>query len=406
MRLGRSLLAGVAVGLIACLPGALARNGGDPGIEPKSILIGGTVPLTGDEVAYAAVARGADAYFKYVNSRGGIFGRKIEYRYVDDGYNPALTVRQTRQLVQEDKVFAIFNSVGTEHVLSVRSYLNQMQVPQLFVGSGLTALAAERRTYPWTMGYLPRFAGEAALYGRYVARTKPKARIAVLHEDSEYGQDMFTGLRDGLGRLSTRIVAVQSYQVTDADLSSQVAKLKASRANVFMLFALPRQTIQAFLAARKLGWRPQIFVNSVSIDPFVIDVVRRNAGSRAVDGAISSAFLKDPTDPALARDPGVKLYKQILRLYLPGVKVKEVAHLYGMAVAYTMVDALRKAGRTPTRQSLMRAATSLNEKANPFFVRGIVVRTGPNDYYPIQKTRMLRFQRGRWRQLGPLVTIP
>jgi branched-chain amino acid transport system substrate-binding protein len=404
MRLGVSAF--LLVAALVALPGAFARTADDPGITPRSILIGGTVPLTGDELAYAAVARGAEAYFKYVNARGGVHGRKIEYRYVDDAYNPAETVRQTRQLVQEDKVFAIFNSVGTEHVLAVRAYLNQLEVPQLFVGSGLTALAAEHRRYPWTIGYLPRFAGEAALYGRYVARTKPRARIAVLHEDSEYGEDMFTGLREGLGRLSTRIVAVQRYHVTDTDLGSQVARLKAARANVFMIFALPRQTIQAFLAAKKLGWRPQIFVNSVSIDPFVIEVVRRNAGSRVVDGAISSAFLRDPTDPALARDPGVVLYKQILRRFLPSAKAKEVAHLYGMAVAYTMVDALRRAGKDLSRRSLLRAATSLNEKANPFIVRGIAVRTSVNDYYPVQRTRMLRFQRGRWRQLGPLATIP
>ena len=395
----------VLAAALAVLPGALASPGADPGVSPTRILIGGTVPLSGDEVAYAAVARGADAYFRHVNARGGVFNRRIEYRYVDDAYNTAETVRKTRELVQEDGVFAIFNSVGTEHVLAVRPYLNQAQVPQLFVGSGHTSLAAERRTYPWTMGYLPRFAGEGALYGRHVLRTKPRARIAVLHEDSQYGTDMLAGLRRGLGRAASRIVAVQRYQLTDTDLNSQIARLKASGANVFMLFALPRPTIQAFLAARRLGWRPQYYVNSVAIDPFVIDVVRRNAGSRAVDGAYSSAFLKDPTDPALARDPGVRLYKQILRRYLPSARVKEVAHLYGMAVAYTMVDALRKAGRQPTRRSLLRAATSLNETANPFFYRGIAVRTGANDYYPIQRTRLLRFRQGRWRQVGRLVPV-
>jgi branched-chain amino acid transport system substrate-binding protein len=390
---------------LAVLPGALANRGADPGVSPTRILIGGTVPLSGDEVAYAAVARGAEAYFRHVNARGGVFNRRIEYRYVDDAYNTAETVRKTRELVQEDGVFAIFNSVGTEHVLAVRPYLNQAQVPQLFVGSGHTSLHAERRTYPWTMGYLPRFAGEGALYGRHVVRTKPRARIAVLHEDSEYGDDMLAGLRRGLGRAASRIVAVQRYQLADTDLNSQVARLKASGANVFMLFALPRPTIQAFLAARRLGWRPQYYVNSVAIDPFVIDVVRRNAGSRAVDGAYSSAFLKDPTDPALARDPGVRLYKQILRRYLPSARVKEVAHLYGMAVAHTMVLALRKAGRQPTRASLRRAATSLNDRTNPFFYRGIAVRTGANDYYPIQRTRLLRFRQGRWRQVGRLVPV-
>jgi hypothetical protein len=183
-----------------------------------------------------------------------------------------------------------------------------------------------------------------------------------------------------------------------------MTRLKASRADTVMIFALPTQTIQAFLAIHKLAWRPRIFVNSVSIDPFVMEVVQRNTSKRLVEGAISSQFLKDPTDPALAGDPGVKLYKRILRGYLPGAKVKEVAHLYGMAVAFTMVDALRRAGAQPTRASLLRAATHLNE-ANPFFAKGIAVQTGPNDYDPVQRTRMLRFHAGRWRQLGGLVSV-
>ncbi len=357
--------------LVVALPGAYGRSAGDPGITDDSILLGATVPLTGDEVAYAAVARGAEAYFKYVNSRGGVRGRKIQ-----------------------------------EHVLAVRPYLNQARVPQLFVGSGVSALALEHRRYPWTMGYLPRFAGEGALYGRYIARTRPRARIAVLHENSEYGLDMFTGLRRGLGRrLSTRITAVETYDLTDTDLNSQIARLKASRADTVMIFALPTQTIEAFLAVHKLGWRPRIFVNSVSIDPFVMEVVQRNTSKRLVEGAISSSFLKDPTDPALARDPGVRLYRQILRRYLPSAKVKEVAHLYGMAVAYTMVDALRASGAQPTRASLLRAATHLNERSNPFFVRGIAAQTGPDDYYPIERTRMLRFHAGRWRQFGGLTSV-
>jgi ABC-type branched-subunit amino acid transport system substrate-binding protein len=395
----------LAGALAVGLPGAYGRAGGDPGLTDDSILLGATVPLTGDEVAYAAVARGAEAYFKYLNARGGVRGRKIQYLYLDDTYNTAETVRKTRELVQDRKVFAIFNSVGTEHVLAVRPYLNQVEVPQLFVGSGLSALALERKQYPWTMGYLPRFAGEGALYGRYLARTRPRARVAVLYEHSEYGEDIFAGLRRGLGRLSTRIVAAQTYETTDVDVSSQVTRLKASRADTIMIFALPRQTIQAFLAVHKLGWRPHIFVNSVSIDPFVMEVVQRSTSKRLVESVISSSFLKDPTDPALARNPGVRLYKRILRRYLPSAKPKEVAHLYGMAAAYTMVDALRRAGAQPTRASLLRAATHLDERSNPFIVKGIAVRTGPDDYLPVELTRMLRFHAGRWRQFGGLVSV-
>jgi len=395
----------VLVALAVGLPTALAGSAGDPGITNDSILLGATVPLSGDEVAYAAVARGANAYFQYVNDHGGVRGRKVRYLFVDDAYDPSETVRKTRELVENDKVFAIFGSVGTEHVLAVRPYLNQLGIPQLFVGSGLSALALERRRYPWSMGFLPRFAGEGALYGRYVKRTRPRSRIAVLREDSEYGEDMFAGLRAGLGTLSSRIVAVQTYSLSDPDLNAQIARLKASHADTIMIFALPTQTIQAFVAIHKLGWRPRIFINSVSIDPFVMDVVQRNTDKRLVEGAISSQFLKDPTDPALAKDRGVKLYKQILRRYLPGTKVREVANLYGMAAAFTMVDALRRAGAQPTRASLLRAATHLNERGNPFLAKGVTVRTGPNDYYPVERTRMLRFHAGRWRQIGGLVSV-
>lgn len=394
----------VPAALLVGLPTALAGSAGDPGVTSDTILLGATVPLTGDEVAYASVARGANAYFQYVNDHGGVRGRKIRYLYVDDAYDPSETVRKTRELVEDDKVFAIFGSVGTEHALAVRPYLNQLGVPQLFVGSGLSALALERRQYKWSMGFLPRFAGESALYGRYIRRTRPKSRIAVLHEDSEYGQDMFTGLRAGLGSLSSRITGVQTYKLSDTDLNAQIAKLKASRADTIMIFALPTQTIQAFLAIHKLGWKPRIYVNSVSIDPFVMDVIQRNTGKRLVEGAISSQFLKDPTDPALAKDPGVKLYKQIVRRYLPDARPREVANLYGMAAAYTMVDALRRAGKEPTRATLLRAATHLNER-NPFLVKGVTVKTGPNDYYPVERTRMLRFHAGRWRQLGGLATV-
>jgi len=235
----RLLLLLAAAALLVGLPGAYGRSGSDPGITNDSILLGGTVPLSGDEIAYSAIARGSDAYFQYVNDHGGVRGRKITFRYVDDAYNPAETVRRTRQLVEDDKVFAIFGSVGTEHALAVRPYLNEAHVPQLFVGSGLSALALDRKRYPWTMGYLPRFAGEAALYGKYVARTRPRAKIGVLYEDSEYGQDMFTGLRRGLGSLSTRIKDAETYQLSDSDMNAQMARLKASKADTVMIFALP-----------------------------------------------------------------------------------------------------------------------------------------------------------------------
>jgi branched-chain amino acid transport system substrate-binding protein len=396
------LLAVVAAA--AAIPGAQAGPAKDPGVTATQVVIGGTAPLSGPEVAYAPVARGAEAYFKYVNSRGGVHGRKIRYVYKDDAYDPAQTVQKTRELVQQDGVFAIFNSVGTEHNLAIRPFLNQLQTPQLFVGTGASAIGDAYKRFPWTMGYLTSFRGEGAIYGRHIAKAMPRARVAVLHENSDYGRDLLAGLRKGLGAKANRIVEVETYEVTDSDQNAQMAKLKASGANTLMLFALPKQTIQAFIAADRLGWRPQVFVNAVSVDPFVMNVARSNTNNRTTQGAITTAFLKDPTDPALAKDPGVRLYKRLMRKYLPGHE-NEVAHIYGMAAAHTMVDTLRQAGKQLTRNALINAATHLDERDNPFLVSGVVVKTSPRDYYPISRTRLLRYDRGRWKQFGGFLAV-
>src|SRR5690349_8710683 len=209
-----------AVGALALsLPGAFA--GGSPGVTSNSILLGGTAPLTGPETAYAPVARGAQAYFAYVNAHGGVYKRKINYKVLDDAYDPSKTVQATRQLVQQDQVFAIFNSIGTEHVLAVRPYLNQVGVPQLFVGSGADVIAKQKAKYKWTMGYLPSFSGEGAVYGRYIAKHMRGTTIGVLYEDSEYGNELFRGLKKGLAG-KARIVATRTYEVTDSDVKTQV----------------------------------------------------------------------------------------------------------------------------------------------------------------------------------------
>jgi branched-chain amino acid transport system substrate-binding protein len=391
----------------ALLPAALrgAQPLDTPGVSPSELLLGGTAPLTGPESAYSVVAQGAAAYFAYVDDHGGVFGRKIRYLYRDDAYDPAQTVLQTKQLVEQDHVLAVFNTVGTEHALAIRPYLNGLGVPELFVGSGASALVRDAKRYPWTLGYLPSFVAEGKVYGSYIARTRPKARIAVLYEDSDFGRDLLNGLQVGLHGL-TDVVARQTYAVTDADVSSQIAALRASGADTLMLFALPKQVIQAFLAADKLGWRPHVFVTSVSIDPFVMNVARLNTQNRSTEGAISIAFLKDASNLARwGKDPGVKLYYSIMKTYDPAGDPKALANFYGMAVAYTMVDTLRHAGRNPTRQSVLYAATHLNEKRNPFLLPGVVVKTGPGDRHPLDQVQLYRYHAGVWHVFGRLIRV-
>ena len=385
----------------AAAAAAVLAPAATPGVTATTITLGGTAPLSGQAAAFGSVARGSDAYFKYVNSRGGVNGRKIVYKYVDDGYEPARTVQLTQRLVEQDNVFALFDTVGTDNALAIREYVNQRKVPDLFVGSGVSKLQTEHAKFPWTMGYLPSFAGEGAMMGRRIAKTSPHAKIAVLYENSDFGTDLLSGLRKGLGGKAT-IVASQSYEITDTDVASQIARLRASKANTLMLFATPLYAIKGYVGANRLGWRPTIYVSSVAISPDIMKIARLAASPREVENSISIAFVKDPTSPVWAKDKTVKLYRSILSRFMPGAKPLDVYNYYGMAVAYTMVDTLEHAGKNPTRDSLLRAATHLNE-INPFLLPGIRIKTTPNDYFPMEKARFVRYRRGLWVLFGKLV---
>ena len=389
------------IALLLALPAAGAST---PGITRTEIVLGATGPLSGSEAAYAPTLTGAAAYFDFVNAHGGVNGRKIVFKVEDDQYNPVETVQLTQKLVEQEGVFAIFNSIGTEHALAVRDYLNSHKVPQLFVGSGASVIAAQHAKYPWTIGLLPSFTGEGMIYGRLIAKDHPRAKVAVLYENDEYGHELLAGLKRGLGSHAGQIVGTQSYALLDTSVAAQVESLKATGADTFVIFALPQQSAQAFVAASKLGWKPTEYVTSVSIDPAVMHIVHLSSDNSVGVGATSTAFLHDPTNPTQSKAAGVKLYLQIMRRYLPKEDPKAVAHIYGMMAAYAMVDALKHAGKTPTRASLLRAAQHLTE-TNPFLLPGLTLTTTPADYFPIGRTYLVRYLHGFWNVLGkPLKT--
>jgi branched-chain amino acid transport system substrate-binding protein len=392
----------LAAAALVVATGGGARPAADPGVTPTSVLLGGTVPLTGEAAAFGSVAPGAKAYFDYVNSRGGVHGRKISYRYYDDAYNPANTVQLTRRLVEQDRVFAIFNGVGTANSLAVRDYLNARKVPQLFAGDGSQAIGRSHARYPWTMGFLMSYRGEGDVYGRNLVDTRPRARVAVLYENTDLGRDMLTGLTRAIAGKGPRIAAKQSYELTAADVSSQVASLKASGADTLMLFATPKFFIQAVVSAHRLGWKPRLNVASVSIEPGIMAIARTNA-PELTRGALSVAFVKNPNDPIWRKDPAVALYRSIMRKHYPSGKQSDVYNWYGMTVAWTMVETLRKAGKSPTRASLLRAARSLDLPDNPFLLPGIRLKTSPRDYRPLEHVYLYRYDNEQWVRASPLL---
>jgi branched-chain amino acid transport system substrate-binding protein len=382
---------------------ASARPTADPGVSAREIVIGGTVPLSGIAASYASVGRGAEAYFKYINAQGGVFGRRITYKYLDDQYNPAQTVQVTRQLVQQERVFAIFNSLGTEHNLNTRAFLNAAKVPQLFVGSGATTFGRDYRRYPYTIGYLPSYVGEAKVYARHILSTKPRAKIAVLYQNDDYGKDLLNGFRAGLGAKRSNIVSTQNYDPLSTDVASQVGRLRGSGATLLMLIATPPFAIRALTAANRLGWRPQVYINQVGSATNIMKIISLSASPRIIQGAITLQAYKDPQNPRFRNDRGMRLYRQIMSRYLPRGDANDGFHVYSMAVAYSFVDALRKAGRNPTRAGIVRAVQALNERANPFVLPGIVIKTTRSDHFPIEQGQLYRWTRNQWNPVGKVI---
>jgi branched-chain amino acid transport system substrate-binding protein len=233
------------------------------------------------------------------------------------------------------------------------------------------------------------------VYGRNLVQTKPRARIAVLYENTDLGRDMLTGLTRAVAGKGPRVVAKETYEFSATDVSSQIARLKASGADTLMLFATPKFFLQGIVGASRLGWRPRIYIASVSIEPTIMEIARFNAPA-LTKGALSIAFVKNPNDPIWARDPAVALYRSIMRRHNPSGRPTDVYNWYGMTVAWTMVETLRKAGRNLTRAGLLRAAQSLDLRKNPFLLPGIRLQTSRTDYRPLEHVYLYRYDNKQW----------
>jgi branched-chain amino acid transport system substrate-binding protein len=395
-----TLLAAVATSVTVAFAGAAAT----PGVTDTTILIGGTAPFTGEASSSANVARGADAYFRWVDARGGVNGRQVSYKVVDDASDPAQTIQGVRQLVQQDQAFALFSNVGTNNNLAIRDLLNQAGVPQLFVASGAGVFGTDYQKYPWTIGYSPSYVLEGRIYARTVLKTRPKARIAVLYERDEYGKELLRGLKLGLGARQGQIVAAIPYDPTAADIGPEVTPLRATKADTFMVFAVGKLASQAFLYANKLGWHPQVFIGSAASSADLMTQATLTAGRKTTAGAITVGYLKDPTDPRWAKDLGLVQFRAILKGYDPAANPKDAYYVAGMAAAFTLVDALRKAGRNLTRDTLLASALSLNEANNPFVLPGVVIRTSATDRFPVQQVGLEQWSGDHWVGIGGLVS--
>ena len=307
-----------------------------------------------------------------------------------------------RKLVEQDKVFAVVGALGTEVNLAIRPYLNSKKVPHLFTATGATTFGKDSTTYPWTIGWLPNYQFEGRIYGQAIARNSPNAKIAVLYQNDDYGKDVLSGLEAGLGAKTSNIVGRESYEVTASDVRSQISKLKATGASIFVIVATPKFAGQAYVFAKVLGWNPPvIYTNSVSATDTILTATSAGGAGTLVNNTFSVQYAKDPANPKWDNDEAMKLYRQVMAKYAPTARVTDAFSLYGVATAHAFVQLLTKLGPNPTRAGLMKAVRSWKE-ANPFLLPGNLQKTGPGDQFPVGCVQITKYTNGVFTPVSAL----
>jgi len=390
----RKFLALMVAGLSATLVSgvAVAQKKYDSGATDKEIKLGNINPYSGPASAYGAIGKSMDAYFKKVNAEGGVNGRQIKFITVDDGYNPARTVEMARKLVEEEEVLATVGVLGTPPNSAIHKYMNQKKMPQLFVATGATKWG-DPKNFPWTMGWQPNYQGESKIYAQHLLESKPNAKIGILYQNDDYGKDYLKGFLDGLGdKAKTMIVKQLTYEVTDATIDSQMVELKASGADVFFNITTPKFAAQAIKKAADIGWKPQHYLNNVSNS---VGAVMVPAGAENGVGILSVFYLKDPTDSQWANSSEFKEWLGFMQKYLPGSDIKDLNYVFGYTMAQGVVQVLKQAGDNLTRENVMRQAANIDMNL-PMLLPGVNVKTGPDDFYPIERGQLARWDGKTW----------
>jgi ABC-type branched-subunit amino acid transport system substrate-binding protein len=370
-----------------------------PGVTDAEIKIGQTMPYSGSGSSYGTIGKTEVAYFKMLNEQGGINGRMINLISLDDGYSPPRTVEQTRRLVEEEGVLLIFQSLGTAHNTAIHKYMNAKKVPHLFLSSGATKWG-DPEHFPWTMGWLTPYQHESRIYAKYLLKNKPDAKIAILYQNDDYGKDYLKGFKEGLGDKGAKmIIAEVSYEATDPTIDSQIVSLQASGADVLFNISIPKFAAQAIRKIYDIGWKPLHIINNVSTS---IASTLQPAGMEKSIGVISSAYIKDPTDPAWKDDKAVNAYVAFMKKYYPEGNPDDTINLYGYTAAQALAQVFRQCADDLTRENVMRQATNLKDFEVAGFLPGIRINTSPTDYFPIKQLQLMRFDGKRWVRFGEL----
>jgi branched-chain amino acid transport system substrate-binding protein len=376
-------------------------GGGDaamPGVSATEIKLGQTMPYSGPASAYSVIGKTEAAYFKWLNAKGGVNGRKINLVSLDDGYSPPKAVEQIHKLIENENVAFAFNTLGTPSNTAIQKYLNDKKVPQLFVATGADKWG-DPEHFPWTMGWQPSYRTESQIYAKYLLKEKPGAKMCVLYQNDDFGKDYLKGLQEGLGDQFDKIVVKSvSYEVSDPSVDSQIVTLQGAGCDTLLAAPTPKFGAQTIRKVADLGWKPLFFISNVSVS---LTTVLKPAGLDKSTGIITGSYLKDPSDPAMANDPGMKEYLAWAKDNLPSdVDANDLNAVYGYAVSISLVQVLTACGNDLTRANVMKQAASLSHQKIPVLIDTIEVNTSPTDFRPIQQMQLRRFNGTNFETFG------
>jgi len=379
---------------------AYAQKKYDTGATDTEIKIGQTVPFSGPASAYASVGKTQAAYFNMINEQGGVNGRKITLIQYDDAYSPPKAVEQVRKLVEGDEVLLTFQIIGTASNAAVQKYLNAKKVPQLFAATGASKFT-DPKNYPWTLGFNPNYFVEGRIYGQYILKEYPNAKVGVIYQNDDLGRDYLNGIKAGLGdKAATMIVAEASYEISDPTIDSQILKMKSAGVDVLFSASTPKFAAQTIKKNAELGWKP---VHFLDINATSVGAVMQPAGLEASKGVISVNYGKDPLDPTWKDDPGMKRYFDFMAKYYPDGDKNSGFNTYGYGTAQLLVHVLKQCGDDLTRENVMKQATNLKNVQLDLALPGIVGNTTPNDYRVNKQLQMMKFNGERWELFGPIL---
>jgi ABC-type branched-subunit amino acid transport system substrate-binding protein len=394
------LVTGTALVIALSASSAYAQKKYDTGATDTEIKLGQTNPFSGPASAYATIGKTQAAYMKMINDQGGVNGRKINLIQYDDAYSPPKAVEQVRKLVESDEVLLTFQLLGTPSNAAVQKYLNSKKVPQLFAATGASKFT-DPKSFPWTMGFNPNYFVEGRIYGQYIIKTYPNAKVGVLYQNDDLGKDYLNGIKAGLGdKAASMVVAEASYEVSDPTIDSQILKIKSAGADLFFSATTPKQAAQAIKKIAELDWHP---VQIVDINATSVGAVMKPAGLEASKGVISVGYAKDPLDPTWKDDAGMKKYFEFMAKYYPDGDKDSSFNSYGYLTSQLMIHVLQQCGDNLTRENVMKQATSLKNVALDMSLPGVLANTTPDDYRVNKQLQMMKFNGERWELFGPIL---